>query len=66
MALLTLIILLIQPLSEISFQVPITIDGKLERYSFNMTLEAMNSNLVDITVEKADLDVLASAGESSS
>jgi hypothetical protein len=64
MGLFSLVILSVQPLTDIEFQAPISIDGKPERYSFNMTLEAINPNIIDVVVETADLDVLASAGES--
>lgn len=57
-----LIIFCVQPLAEVHTPRILYIDGQPKYFAFNMTLEGTNRNILDILIEDADLDVLASAG----
>ncbi len=62
MSVFSLLLLTIQPLSHLHHPVILKIAAFPDFYGLHMSLTAQNGNLVMITVQDADLDVLASAG----
>jgi hypothetical protein len=64
LAIFSLLLLSIQPLSHIHRPSIQLIDAHPYFYGLHMSLSAQNSNLVKVVIQDADLDVLASAGES--
>lgn len=63
MAIFSLLLLIIQPLSHVQRALVQFVDARPNFYGIHMTLKAQNSNIIKVVIQDADLDILASAGK---